>query len=303
MELIGDIINELANIEKSVHGCLLKTKVLASRIKNAHLNEWVNHELNGYPSIEGLPDYRRDINGVIQANFINGNMKYTNKTISVANIDSDLELINFTDSISTIEQVVNDCKSPSLNLILSPRIERIIEKDLQIHNPYLHLVSASRVVSVSSVSNIIAQVRNRLLDFMLEIDSQYGSLTELKNDSDKNVTRIMHQTIINTNGDGNVVTNGSENEVTANIKIDKSNKEQLKDVLRKNNVDDSDVLELLEIIDTEDHNAENKSFGTKTNNWFKKMLGKSLDGSWQVAIGAAGNILATAIQQYLGFIQ
>lgn len=59
--------------------------------------------------------------------------------------------------------------------------------------------------------------------------------------------------------------------------------------------------ELIEIIDTEEPNAENKTFGEKVNGWIVKMVNKALDGSWNVGIGAAGSLLAEAIWKYYGF--
>lgn len=33
-------------------------KLLAARISHQAFGEWVDHELNGYPNVSGLPDYR-----------------------------------------------------------------------------------------------------------------------------------------------------------------------------------------------------------------------------------------------------
>ena len=47
MELISQIINDLIDEEKSLNSALLKTKVLASRIQNQNLLDWINNELSG----------------------------------------------------------------------------------------------------------------------------------------------------------------------------------------------------------------------------------------------------------------
>ena len=39
---------------------------------------------------------------------------------------------------------------------------------------------------------------------------------------------------------------------------------------------------------------------SRVNNWIKKMMNKSLDGSWQIGIGTAGTLLADAIKGYYG---
>lgn len=63
---------------------------------------------------------------------------------------------------------------------------------------------------------------------------------------------------------------------------------------------EDDINELLAVIDTEIPNTEKGTFGYKVNLWIGKMINKALDGSWQVAIGAAGSFLADAVQSYYG---
>lgn len=48
MKLLDTIISELVNVEISLSSPLLKTKILASRLQNKELLEWVNNELKGY---------------------------------------------------------------------------------------------------------------------------------------------------------------------------------------------------------------------------------------------------------------
>jgi hypothetical protein len=59
MELISKIINELIDSEKSLSNPLLKTAVLAHKIKNEQLAEWVNSELEGYKNEKKFPHIAR----------------------------------------------------------------------------------------------------------------------------------------------------------------------------------------------------------------------------------------------------
>ena len=59
MKLIHEIINELIDTDKSISSPLLKTKVLASRLQNDVLLNWVSYELKGYHTGGDLPDYRK----------------------------------------------------------------------------------------------------------------------------------------------------------------------------------------------------------------------------------------------------
>ena len=58
MTLLRDIQNSAIDSESKLSDLLRKCKVLAARLQNDELNQWVDAELNGYPSQENLPPYR-----------------------------------------------------------------------------------------------------------------------------------------------------------------------------------------------------------------------------------------------------
>lgn len=302
-KLISDIINELVDVDKSISGSLLKTKVLASRIRNVQLAEWANYELIGYPDDDNVPSYRKDIEGLVIGDYLLNSLHYNRQPLITNGLSQNFTFYNFKESITTLEQLLND-NSQALFHILPAEMIREIELNWKSYGyefQNLKVINAIKVIYCTSVKDIINQVRNRLLNFMLEIDLQYGSLTELNQLSNQTISQIMNQTIINANGDGNVVTNGNNNDVIVDINIEKSNKEQLKDALRMNKVSDNDIFDLVEIIDNDNHNPETKVYGDKTKTWLERMMIKSVNGGWNIAIGAAGNILATILQKYIGF--
>jgi len=81
MKLLESIINDLVVTDVSLSDPLLKTKVLATRIQNTQLLDWVESELSGYRDKEDLPPYRRS-KGILKGNFVNGYKQYTNVDIS-----------------------------------------------------------------------------------------------------------------------------------------------------------------------------------------------------------------------------
>jgi len=44
-----------------------------------------------------------------------------------------------------------------------------------------------------------------------------------------------------------------------------------------------------------------KKFGPATSEWMQAMFGKAINASWQIEIGIAGSLLASAIQKYYGW--
>jgi len=80
--LAETIINELTSTNISLSSPLLKTKVLAYRIKNQELLNWTNHELVGYPILDQVPNYRKTT-GDIYADYVKGNLLATDQFIDL----------------------------------------------------------------------------------------------------------------------------------------------------------------------------------------------------------------------------
>lgn len=305
MELISQIINELVDDEKSLNSALLKTKVLASQIQSIELLNWANKELSGYESINELPEYRKTISTYLRGSYIAGNMKYTNHPIPTIGLDKiyqdNLQFTNFFESISSLESLIKTDDSTTLSSPLKAEMVATIQQNwIEMGNPSLQLLNVKKIISKNSIVEIISKVRNKLLDFMLKVDSEFGKLTEISKLNENKILNIMNQTIINTSGDGNVVSTGDKAKIDIKININKGNKDELSKQLSEIGINQKDSAELLEIIDTEEPNKDNKTFGKKVNIWTAKMLNKALDGSWNVGIGAAGSLLAETIGKYYG---
>lgn len=306
MKLINDIINELIDTEKSISSPLLKTKVLASRLQNEVLLNWVSNELKGYDSSINLPDYRR-YHGNITGTYINGNIQYNDQPVPTIGLkrefEESLRSMDFRQSISSLETLNGENKSGKLEHTFPAELTGLIQENWRkMGNPYLQLVNCKKSIPANTVVEILAFVRNNLLDFMLKIDSEFGNITEIEELKTKKeeIATIMNQTIINNSGDGNVVNTGEKAKISASINITKGSKEQLVKHLQDIGLSSTDTSELVEVIDTEEPNFENKTFGQKVNSWTQKMLGKALEGTWNVGIGAAGNLIAEAIKTYYG---
>lgn len=307
MKLINDIINELIDTDKSISSPLLKTKVLASRLQNEALLDWVSNELKGYDKSSQLPEYRKYQVVSITGTYINGNMQYHDQPVPTIGLKKQFEdilrSIEFSHSISSLETLKGEHKSRTLEYTFPAELTGLIEQNWRkMGNPYLTLINCKKSISVDAVVEILAFVRNNLLDFMLKIDSEFGNITEieeLKTKKDQ-ITSIMNHTIINTSGDGNVVNTGEKAKISATINISKGSKEELTKHLQDIGLGEEDTSELMEILDNEQPNSDKKTFGQKINIWTHKMLGKALDGSWNIGIGAAGNLITEAIKSYYG---
>lgn len=304
MKLIENIIIELSDINISLTSPLLKTKLLASRLKNEKFLFWVNKELGGYDNISELPSYR-----IYNVNLIGtyryGHLQYNDQPIPTIGLSENYEelltTMHFTQSVESLEFSKSSNKSGNLEHIFPSEVTGIVQENFRkLGNPKLHLIYCKKSISISAVNETLAIIRNKLLDFMLQIDSEFGDITDINELKTKNIeiSTIMSQTIINNSGDGIILNTGDNVTIKSSIIINKGNKEELVKYLKSIGVTQGDADELITIIDSEKPNIENNTFGKNVNHWIEKMLSKVLNGSWQIAIGTAGNLLSEAIKLY-----
>lgn len=244
--------------------------------------------------------------------FKNGNWLYDDQPIARSVLSDGLdERFNLKTtplkmSVQSMESLIEKDKSGVMLQPLTVETCGMIAREYhKMGNPFFELISANREFSKSAFVQALSEIRFKLLELMLVIDEDYGGidLNELINQNQK-INILIRKIMITNNimtGDGNIQTNGSENSINAQININKGSKEDLKKELEKNGVNGEDIAEIIEIIDVEEPDRENNKPGKEVSSWMKKMMGKSIDGSWQVGVGAAGKLLADIIAKYYGF--
>jgi len=148
----------------------------------------------------------------------------------------------------------------------------------------LYADTRDMAVNLGDASNIAS----RLNDFI--------GKTKVTMEKNQNLGGISNTTF----GNNATIIVGDHNHVK-NIQIKQGDFEDLKELLKRNNLADQDIESLKDIVETEIPDIEKQTLGTKTNEWISKMVGKCLDGSWAIGIGAAGKLLADGIKAYYGW--
>lgn len=101
-------------------------------------------------------------------------------------------------------------------------------------------------------------------------------------------------------GHGNILNTGNEANIHATISVSKHNLDSLKRQLSEYGIEDKDIDELAEIVQTEEPNSASNTLGERSNSWILKIAGKALSGVGKIAVGISSNILANVIRQYYG---
>lgn len=59
MKIIDELIDDISSSTAKLTDILIKAKVLAHKLKLKEMAGWINSELNGYPSPDSIPEYRK----------------------------------------------------------------------------------------------------------------------------------------------------------------------------------------------------------------------------------------------------
>lgn len=308
MELIKEIKSNIIDSNVSISTVLRKAKVLASILKNDKLKEWTNNELNGYYKIEDnmIPEYRKfhaenygHFTGPFGKEIKNAPiplMKLPDIVKKYAEYNNILHGVKTLESISQQDDDILRVNWPA-DLILYTQYEAKIYTDMI-------LVSAWMVVSKSQIEGIIDTIRNRLLDFILNLEENYPDLVKSE-DKLKKIPedKVNNYFITNIYGGQPMLASGTNikqkiGDININYNFDK-----LKKSLKELDIPKDYIEELQKAIENDGELKERK-LGKNVTNWFGKVKSKILSGSIAIVSRArdvAISEVLKAIMNYYGF--
>ncbi len=303
--LVAQLQREVVNSSVPISDILRKAKVLASLLQNGEFKDWVDAELRGYRTASERPEYRKlkPINfGTFAGPF--GKMA-KNVQIPVALLPDDLreyaEHLEISHSVKEIESLADQAaKDGAIRLAWLPEAVLLARRHVSMDDG-CELVEASRPLVRSQLDGILDQVRNRLLDFLLELQ-QFSPDVMTSEDAIRNVpgetVTHLYQTIIH--GGQNIVATGTGFKQKATQHVAVGDWTSLRAYLRSIGVDLSS-LEELESAVRQDGDRREKRFGEQVKSWIGKMVGKAMDGTWKIALSTAPGLLKEALFRYYGW--
>lgn len=298
MKIINNLIDELTDKSEFLTDILIKTKVLAYKLKNSELKTWIDNELNGYQT-ENVPDYRI-VGCQLVGTISNGFQRANNYPIPLVGFDEDLKekILTFklSQSISTLDHFINQEKGEKMQINVPSEIYGYLSKDF---GSGFVVEYAKREIDKTQVIQLLTAVRTKLLDFLLQLNDEFGDDENEKKlaeeQTKKKVSSMFHSSVF---GNNTTIIVGDNN--TQNVtNITKGNFKSLEKVLKDNGVSKSDIQELQKVIDID--KPTNQQFGEGVKKWMSKMLTKAVEGSWEISLGAAGSLLADAVATYYGW--
>lgn len=188
----SQIIKELANGTVDTQTALKRTKVLLQELDNEKLLEWINYEIEGYPSTDDLPEYRK-IGGQLYGTYFKGSMAnhmtYKHVPLPLGNMPSDdikeMLTTNITQGVEALKSMIEESEKGD-NYGLSKVVPADYYPMIAAYNddPYMIIVTVTVELNMPQIRNIFPKVENKLLDILRYLEKQFGNLDDLDIDVD-----------------------------------------------------------------------------------------------------------------------
>lgn len=302
MNLFRQLRDDIVDPKTPASVVLRKAKILAASLHYVELEQWLAHELNGYPDGSTLPSYRRllsPVQGKFSGAFGSG---ITGFSIPVSVLPDFLrkgaDNLPVAQGLHEIEILSESGRNGLFHIWPTEAV--MIVRDIVRISGYT-LIEMYQPITKAALDGIVDAVRTRFLDFLLALqninEEVLESETALTNLPKEQVSHVFNVTVF---GDNNVVATQSTIGDIAIQAVRAADTESLAAFLKKIGLTDEDVRELDSAI-KQDGQPEKEKIGTGVSDWIGKMVSKAVSGSWKMAIGLAPEILKEAIFRHYGW--
>lgn len=204
MSLLRQIQDAAASSDVPLSTLLRRCQILASRLGSAEVAGWVAHELNGYPSKDGLPDYRvlRGVQSV--GDFSAPGRILKNLTIAPATLPEVVRpwvpVHHLTDGVAVYEEALRDNDDGAVLYAWPADLVALCSSGMYAH---MSCLRAFKVVSTAAHAGMLDTVRTRVLGFALEIERANPEAGEAPANTTPVPPQVVSQ-VFNTQIHGNV---------------------------------------------------------------------------------------------------
>jgi hypothetical protein len=303
MSLLTEIRDDAVNSQIELSVVLRKAKILAVKLSNEPFKKWVDQELNGYAATAELPEYRIlqvESRGKFVGNLGSG-MDNAHIPISVLpeRIRPLVRNVYMRDPISYYADLV---KSDNQENVESPWPAEWLPLLTNKVYASMECIGAWRLIPRGAVVALLDSVRNKLLNFVLEIETvapDAGERTPPPSQlSSDGITQVFNTQIWGSNVNMAQASPGSTQRIS--VEIVKGDFESLSKYLASLGIQAADLKELEAAIKQDEAPTSADHLGQRVSNWIGKMIAKAASGAWDIGLTAAGTLLLKAIAKYYG---
>ena len=278
---------------------LRKCRVVAARLQNKFLGDWIRFESGGYPKDASVPDYRittLGLKGMFEGNF----RRMENAPIPPSFVPQwAREIIQHHKIRSSVAFLEGQMKG-------AKEAKGVIVIELSILVPFIKMYEGMTCLQVQGsfgagmYTEILNTVRNRILEFALAIEEEIGvSGGGLLSGSPASKEKVNQMVQTNIYG-GNIAIIGGTNNAVNLYQVATGDFNSLSKALVEKGIPEEDITALRDALNSDLKSADGK-FTPKVEEWINKMIGKAKDGVWDIPVQMATTFLTESLKQFLGF--
>lgn len=223
--MINKIIDELSDYSLSLVSPLLKAKVIARRLENKNLTDWIDKELNGYKEDDELPEYRI-ASAISNCDIQQGYNHLKDTPVPISLIQNKTLRSIFTDfhlnqSVSTLENLEKDPAGDRLGKPFPADFWAFVTREINKTGAKLQCRNIEVFTHKSSITQTLTEIRNKFLDIMLDFEKDFAGrdITQLESEEKRElsnqITIIMQQNNIKNTGSGSAINVGDDNQINS----------------------------------------------------------------------------------------
>ena len=270
-----------------------KARMVATKLKLTEINEWLGHELLGYPDSSKVRDYRVIAGDLRARNPVNGSLMPVRFG---ADLTEAISTFRCHQSIGNLDGLLSH-EPEMLEVALNPRELEFVQR---LFDPSdRSWVLPFRLISQTQVHAIIDRVRGIILDWALELEAK-GILGNEMTFTPDEQERAGNIHIGSFQG---VLGNVSHSNVTQNLQMNvkRNDFESLREMLLGMKLPESEVAELKAALDADEPPKAKGHWGQRVSKWFGEIAGKVASGAYKLTVDAALDHITKGVWQYYGF--
>lgn len=273
---------------------LRKALLIATKLGLKDFRQWVLNELNGYDNIDDLPDYRVIYGDLRVHNPYRGYIPFV---IQHSEISEMVRRVQVMQSVDSLSHVLTEAEGQIVTFPFPPEAEAVL---MRMQDSFAAM-RPTRVVACNQIVGILEQIRTHLLNWALQLEAE-GVLGEGLTFSETEKRKAEMSQSINIHNFQGVLGNVSDSQVQQdlNMTVTPGNFGSLASYLASHGVSAEDLRVLEDAVRKDPQPNDKTKLGDRVSAWIGKMIGKAAQGGWNISLGAAGNLLASAIAKFYG---
>ena len=298
VSLLDDIIDGATDDSVSTSNLLRKVQVAAARLGAEEVVTWVKHELNGYPSVNGLPPYRSARNMIVQGVFTGPMRSSLTHELPRPNVDkaawSKWFQSAFVQPVAELEAFADEDGDSRFEW--PAYIVKRYEATGTFRFEYHVLYSVHQVLTRQMLRGLVDSIRTAALDFAIAlqlVNPDAGSVGGPTVESDSEVASVVYNVTNNVTGHGTNIAAGSS--ITQTSTINAGDRDGLREELTKVGLDAAAVEEFADALD-----ADGSIEGPQVKSFLSRVKSGAVKVSTDVGIKVVTGQIAALAMEYLG---